>query len=147
MGYPVYVQESEMLNGVLRYSSLTHDLKSSGFIDGFDTLKNPNKVLEFEKFLQQNGLDLEFMNGSARDSHENLLDAVEIPYEVNSPFLKDNHLFPFQNVGLNVVWKQLQASNPRVLVQWDTGAGKTLLSCLTTQKLFDEGRVDKVLVF
>ena len=147
MGYPVYVQESEMLNGVLRYSSLTHDLKSSGFIDRFDTLKNPDKVLEFEKFLLQNGLDLEFMNGSARDSHENLLDAVEIPYEVNSPFLKDNHLFPFQNVGLNVVWKQLQASNPRVLVQWDTGAGKTLLSCLTTQKLFDEGRVDKVLVF
>ena len=147
MGYPVYVQESEMLNGVLRYSSLTHDLKSSGFIDGFDTLKNPDKVLEFEKFLKQNGLDLEFMNGSARGSYENLLNAVEAPYQVNSPFLIENHLFPFQNVGLNIVWKQLQAPNPRVLVQWDTGAGKTLLSCLTAQKLFDEGHVDKVLVF
>ena len=56
-------------------------------------------------------------------------------------------MFPFQHVGLNYVWERLHSKNPRVLVQWDTGAGKTLLSCLTSQKLFDENDVDLVLIF
>jgi hypothetical protein len=41
----------------------------------------------------------------------------------------------------------MHSVSPRVLVQWDTGAGKTLLSCLTSQKLFDADDIDLVLVF
>jgi len=147
MSKTVFVQKSKALNGVLRFSTLDFDLRASGFIDRFDTLKNTDKILEFQDFLDDNGLDLQFVDFDARIAYDVLVDSAELPYQVNSPFLVDNKLFKFQNVGLNIVWKQLQTDSPRVLVQWDTGAGKTLLSCLTTQKLFDEGKVDKVLVF
>ena len=143
----VFVQNSEALNGVLRFSSLTDIVKNSGFVDKLDTLKNRDKVLEFEEFVRANNLVLQFVDEQSEKQYKKLVTAVDSKFEVESPFLVENSLFPFQHIGLNVVWEQLKTGNPRVLVQWDTGAGKTLLSCLTTQKLFDEGRVDKVLVF
>ena len=143
----VFVQKSELLNGVLRFSTLGKELKDSKLLDGYDTLKNRDKLIEFENYLSDNGLELEFMNDDTKSSYYTLSQCIKTTYQVNSPFLVENHLFPFQNVGLNIVWEQLKTKNPRVLVQWDTGAGKTLLSCLTAQKLFDENRIDKVLVF
>ena len=143
----VYVQESERLNGVLRFSSLTRNLKESRLLDTYDSLKNRDKLPEFEQYLKENGLELHFSDSKAKERYETLSRSTKNKFEVNSPFLEDHSLFPFQNVGLNIVWEQLQTDSPRVLVQWDTGAGKTLLSCLTSQKLFDEGKVDKVLVF
>ena len=147
MDRTVFVQKSNLLNGVLRFSSLDTDLKNTNYIDKFDTLKNRDKLIEFEDHLKANDFDLVFTDPEAKELYNSLHDSVEKPFEVNSPFLKDNSLFKFQNVGLNIVWNQINSESPRVLVQWDTGAGKTLLSCLTSQKLFDEGKVDKVLVF
>jgi len=143
----VYVQESKALNGVLRYSSLGIDIKSSGLLDQFDTLKNRDRLPEFEKYLRQNGLELSFQNSIVENKYRLLSQSTNEDFIVRSPFLEDHSLFPFQHVGLNIVWNQLQNESPRVLVQWDTGAGKTLLSCLTSQKLFDEEKIDKVLVF
>ena len=149
MGYTntVFVQKSKLLNGVLRFSTLGSDFKDFKLIDGYGTLKNRDKLIEFENYLSSNGLKLEFIDNDTEKSYNTLSRCIKTNYEVNSPFLIENHLFPFQNVGLNIVWEQLKTQNPRVLVQWDTGAGKTLLSCLTAQKLFDENRIDKVLVF
>ena len=143
----VYVQESKVLNGVLRFSSLNTLLKQAGFLDQFDTLKNRDKLPELQEFIWKNGLELQFIDGYTKDKYHKLSKSVNNKFEVKSPFLKDHSLFPFQNVGLNIVWEQLKTESPRVLVQWDTGAGKTLLSCLTAQKLFDENQIDKVLVF
>lgn len=143
----VYVQESLVLNGVLRYSSVDHDLKQSKLLDPFDSLKNIDRLVDFEKYLKENGLELEFTSSSTEEKYNSLSSSVNRPFEIDSPFLVDHELFPFQHVGLNIVWNQLQGDNPRVLVQWDTGAGKTLLSCLTSQKLFNENKIDKVLVF
>jgi SNF2 family DNA or RNA helicase len=142
----VYVQESEVLNGVLRYSSLS-DLSQSRLVDKFDTLRSIDKLPEFEKFLSDNDLVLEFTDERTRERYQTLSSCAYDPYVVDSPFLKDHSLFPFQHVGLNIVWEQFKLGTPRVLVQWDTGAGKTLLSCLTSQKLFTESKIDKVLVF
>jgi len=143
----IFVQKSELLNGLLRFSSLNKNLKETGFVDGFDTLRNRDKLLDFEEFVGHNGMEVVFTDEEAENEYKKLSDSVKFPFEVDSPFLVENSLFPFQHVGLNIVWKKLQTDSPRVLVQWDTGAGKTLLSCLTAQKLFAENKVDKVLVF
>jgi len=143
----VFVQKSRELNGVLRFSSLDRKLESSRLVDSYGTLRNRDKVLDFEQFLETNNLELKFNDEECELYYNSLVASASNPFEVRSPFLEDNKLFPFQHIGLNTVWEQLKTTNPRVLVQWDTGAGKTLLSCLTAQKLFDEGRIDKVLVF
>jgi len=143
----VFVQKSRELNGVLRFSSLDRKLESSRLVDSYGTLRNRDKVLDFEQFLETNNLELKFNDEECELYYNSLVASASNSFEVRSPFLEDNKLFPFQHIGLNTVWEQLKTTNPRVLVQWDTGAGKTLLSCLTAQKLFDEGRIDKVLVF
>lgn len=143
----VFVQKSRELNGVLRFSSLDKKLEGSRLVDSYGTLRNRDKVLDFEQFLETNNLELKFNDEECELYYNSLIASASNPFEVRSPFLEDNKLFPFQHIGLNTVWEQLKTTNPRVLVQWDTGAGKTLLSCLTAQKLFDEGRIDKVLVF
>jgi len=143
----VFVQKSRELNGVLRFSSLDRKLESSRLVDSYGTLRNRDKVLDFEQFLETNNLELKFNDEECELYYNSLVASASNSFEVRSPFLEDNKLFPFQHIGLNTVWEQLKTTNPRVLVQWDTGAGKTLLSCLTAQKLFDEGHIDKVLVF
>jgi len=143
----IYVQKSKLLNGVLRYSSLDEKVKKLFSLDNYGTLKNRDRIDEFDRIIRENEYELRFEDGAAKKSYESLLRCSTTPYEVRSPFLDDHQLFPFQHVGLNYVWKQLHSESPRVLVQWDTGAGKTLLSCLTSQKMFDAGDVDLVLVF
>jgi len=147
MSKKVFVQKSGLLNGVLRYSSLSPEINQGKFLDVYGTLRSRDKILEFEQMLESNDFFLEFETQEALDQHELIVKSVREPYVVCSPFLDDHQLFPFQHVGLNIVWEQLHDGNPRVLVQWDTGAGKTLLSCLTSQNLFDAGEIDRVLVF
>lgn len=115
--------------------------------DSLGTLRNRDDVAKFDTIARENGITLDFEDDEARERYQVLVACASQPYEVRSPFLDNNQLFPFQHVGLNYVWEQLHTDQPNVLVQWDTGAGKTLLSCLTSQKLFDNGDVDMVLVF
>ena len=143
----LYVQKSELLNGVLRYSTLDDNVKKLFSLDSYNTLVNRDKINELAEIASQNNIEIKFEDDDARQDYDALYQCSVEPYEVDSPFLEDHQLFPFQHVGLNYVWKQLHSPSPRVLVQWDTGAGKTLLSCLTSQKLFDAGDVDMVLVF
>ena len=143
----IYIQRSELLNGVLRYSSLDPEVKKLFSLDSYGTLRNRDKISMFDDLIKYNDYSLEFEDTDAEERYNSLLACSRKPYEVNSPFLVDNHLFPFQHVGLNYVWEQMHSDKPRVLVQWDTGAGKTLLSCLTSQKLFDNDDIDMVLVF
>jgi hypothetical protein len=143
----IYIQRSEILNGVLRYSSLDEEVKKLFSLDSYGTLRNRDKISMFDDLIRYNGYEIEFEDDAAEERYNALLACSRNPYEVDSPFLKDHSLFPFQHVGLNYVWEQLHSDKPRVLVQWDTGAGKTLLSCLTSQKLFDNDDIDMVLVF
>ena len=143
----IYVQRSELLNGVLRYSSLDQEVKKLFSLDGYGTLRNRDKISMFDDLIRYNGYSLEFEDAEAEERYKTLLACSKNPFEVDSPFLVDHSLFPFQHVGLNYVWEQMHSEKPRVLVQWDTGAGKTLLSCLTSQKLFDNDDIDMVLVF
>ena len=143
----LYVQKSGLLNGVLRYSTLDDNVKKLFSLDSYNTLVNRDKINELAEIASQNNIEIKFEDDDARQDYDALYQCSVEPYEVDSPFLEDHQLFPFQHVGLNYVWKQLHSPSPRVLVQWDTGAGKTLLSCLTSQKLFDAGDVDMVLVF
>jgi SNF2 family DNA or RNA helicase len=126
---------------------LDPEVKKFSFLDSYGTLRNRDKVLDFVETMGENGYSFIFEDDEAKNDFTELQLCSSEPFEVDSPFLVENHLFPFQHVGLNYVWKQMLSENPRVLVQWDTGAGKTLLSCLTSQKLFDNGAIDKVLVF
>jgi len=143
----IYVQRSEILNGVLRYSSLDEKVKKLFSLDSYGTLRNRDQISLFNDLIGYNGYELEFEDAAAEERYNTLLACSLNPYEVNSPFLDDHQLFPFQHIGLNYVWEQLHSEKPRILVQWDTGAGKTLLSCMTSQKLFDNGDIDMVLVF
>jgi len=143
----VFVQRSVQLNGVLRYSTLNNDIKKLFDWDSLGTLRNRDYITKFDAIVKEHGIVLEFEDDETQDRYNVLLACANNLYEVRSPFLKDNQLFPFQHVGLNYVWEQMHSVSPRVLVQWDTGAGKTLLSCLTSQKLFDADDIDLVLVF
>ena len=143
----VFVQKSKLLNGVLRYSTLNPDVHALFDLDSLGTLRNRDGIAKFDQIVREHGITLDFEDYETRDRYNVLLACATNPYEVRSPFLVDHQLFPFQHIGLNYVWEQMHSANPHVLVQWDTGAGKTLLSCLTSQKLFDNGDIDLVLVF
>ena len=143
----IFVEESRALNGVLRFSSLNDNFENlRPFLDKYDSLINNDKIVEFNSAVTELGLNLQF-EGNSSYRYNMLMESVKNPYIVDSPFLDEHKLFPFQNVGLNVIWGALQQPQPRVLVQWDTGAGKTLCSCLTAQKLISEDKIDMVLVF
>lgn len=143
----IYIQKSKLLNGVLRYSSLEEEVKKFSLLDSYGTLRNRDKINDFSDLIRDKGYSVMFEDLAAEQEYKELQECSTNPFEVDSPFLIDNHLFPFQHVGLNYVWKRMHSEDPRVLVQWDTGAGKTLLSCLTSQKLFDNDDIDIVLVF
>jgi len=144
----VYVQSSNLLNGTLRFSSLGTQLDAKRYLDPYDTLRNRDLLPEFEEYVESLGLRLDFADEDSEILYNELSKVTKETYSVNSPFLSYNKLFPFQNIGLNLVWNQLKNQEfNRILIQWDTGAGKTLLSCLTSQKSFDEDKIDLVLVF
>jgi len=144
----VYVETSSTLNGVLRFSSLDKDFANPKLIDSYGTLRNRDKIEEFEVYLKSNSYELEFVDSNSETLYNMYKSNIYKPFEVKSPFLKDNRLFIYQSIGLNFVRNQLENSDlNRILIQWDTGAGKTLLSCLTAQDQFDSGKIDKVLVF
>ena len=144
----VYVETSSTLNGVLRFSSLDKDFVNHKLIDSYGTLRNRDKIEEFEVYLKSSSYELEFVDSNSKALYNMYKTNIYKPFEVRSPFLKDNRLFIYQSIGLNFVRNQLENSDlNRILIQWDTGAGKTLLSCLTAQDQFDSGKIDKVLVF
>jgi len=143
----VFVQKSNLLNGVLRFSTLDKSIESLFNWDSLGTLRNRDSIAQFDSIARENGISVVFDDDETEARYRTLVSCASDPYDVRSPFLDDHELFPFQHVGLNYVWEQLHTVNPNVLVQWDTGAGKTLLSCLTSQKLFDAGDIDMVLVF
>jgi hypothetical protein len=58
----IYVQKSELLNGVLRFSSLDQQLKALFPIDSYGTLRNRDKIDEFDKLVKNNGYSLVFEN-------------------------------------------------------------------------------------
>jgi superfamily II DNA or RNA helicase len=142
----VFIQKSELLNGVLRYSSLSPLDKN--YIDPYGTLRNRDRLVEFHNKLESEGYIFKFQDDETEGLYNEIYNSIINKFDVSSPFLLSNKLFPFQNIGLNMVWNQLKNDDSyRILIQWDTGAGKTLLSCLTSQKLFQEDLVDIVLVF
>jgi hypothetical protein len=142
----VFIQKSELLNGVLRYSSLTPLDKK--YIDPYGTLRNRDRLVEFHDQLESEGYILKFQDNESESLYNKLYNSITDKFDVSSPFLLSNKLFSFQNIGLNMVWNQVKNDDcNRILIQWDTGAGKTLLSCLISQKLFQEDLVDIVLVF
>ena len=143
----VFVQRSKLLNGVLRYSTLDPETAVLFDWDSIGTLRNRDDISRFDAIARENGITMDFEDEEAEHRYLTLVACASEPYDVRSPFLDDHQLFPFQHVGLNYVWEQVHTDKPNVLVQWDTGAGKTLLSCLTSQKLFDAGDIDLVLVF
>ena len=143
----IYVEESNALNGVLRFSSTHNDFELlRPFLDKYNSLVNNDKIGFFNSAVKVLGFNFEFVENSEY-RYNLLLNSVNNQFIVDSPFLEEHNLFPFQNVGLNVIWGALKQPQPRVLVQWDTGAGKTLCSCLTAQKLISEDKIDMVLVF
>ena len=144
----VYVETSPTLNGVLRFSSLDPAFANRKFIDAYGTLRNRDKLVEFEEYLVSNNYELEFVDEQAHIIYNQYIYNINNEFKVDSPFLKDHKLFIYQSIGLNFVRNQLENSDfNRILIQWDTGAGKTLLSCLTAQDQFDSDKIDKVLVF
>ena len=144
----VYVEASDALNGVLRFSSLDEGFRNRELLDGYGTLRNRDRILELEEYLSSNGYILEFVDTRAGLLYDKYRSGLLSTFEVDSPFLLTNRLFIYQSIGLNFVRNQLENTDfNRILIQWDTGAGKTLLSCLTAQDQFSRGNIDKVLVF
>ena len=143
----IFVQKSKLLNGVLRYSTLDPMIAQLFDIDAWGTLRNRDRIDEFDDMVKRCNIELIFDDADTQQRYDTLLSCSKEQYEVRSPFLDDHQLFPFQHIGLNYVWEQMHSISPRVLVQWDTGAGKTLLSCMTSQRLVDAGEIDLVLVF
>lgn len=64
------------------------------------------------------------------------------PFTCSSPFLESHGLYRFQHAGMNLAYLL-----PRTLIQWDTGAGKTVAASLVAQRLFDDGTIRRVVVF
>ena len=143
----IFVQKSKLLNGVLRYSSLDERVKRFAYLDSYGTLRNRDKINEFDKFIKNSGYALKFEDKDVEVIYNNLNSFTTEKFVSSSPFLKENDLYPFQHAGLNYSWERLHSEHPRLLIQWDTGAGKTLFSCLTSQRMFDEDEIDLVLVF
>ena len=59
----VFIQKSELLNGVLRYSSLTPLDKK--YIDPYGTLRNRDRLVEFHDQLESEGYILKFQDNES----------------------------------------------------------------------------------
>lgn len=137
----VYVEPSTVLRGALRYQSLHPDFQSQPFITEYDTLTHPERIVDLERFVEENGLRFVFV-GDAAERYGLLRRVATERFTCSSPFLKDNELFRFQNAGAMLAYLV-----GNVLIQWDTGCGKTVCATLVLQRWFDEGLIDVGLVF
>ncbi len=119
----VFCQPSESLNGALRFQSVNSEWlgQARELLDQYNTLSDWTRLKELEDLVRACGVEFKFVD-IAEEKYKFLSDLVTVPFEVNSPWFKEgNDLFPFQHIGLN-----LAESLERVLLQWDTGGGKTL---------------------
>jgi hypothetical protein len=149
MGATIFVEESRKLNGVLRFSSDSLSLIDEPFnkyIDGLQSLKQYGYAKPLNELFKSTGAELKFLSSSAERFWNVLLNLGE-EFEVESPFTQNKKLHPFQSAGLNVIWDNMTMGDKRFILQWDTGAGKTVAGSLIAQKLFNEGLIDKILVF
>lgn len=139
----VFVQRSAALNGVLRFQTLDERFNAcrEEYLDQYDTLTNWSKLVHLEKKMAEYGLEWHFVDDEATQQHQFLYHLISTEFKCSSPFLEEFSLYPFQHVGMN-----LCLYNHRVLVQWDTGAGKTVLGTLVAQRLFDDDEIDMVIV-
>ena len=145
----IFVEESKQLNGVLRFSSDSIGLTAdpfSQFIDGFNSLKHYADAKPLNELFNSIGAQLKFLTPNA-ERFWNVLLNLDDKFEVKSRFSQTKNLYPFQSAGLNVIWDNMTNGDKRFILQWDTGAGKTVAASLIAQKLFNEGLIDKVLVF
>lgn len=145
----VFIQPSDTLNGVLRIQSVDTKFKKElqPFLDQYDTFRKREDILQFDKLAQEYNLQFVYQ-GDAEKEYELLKEAVSTEFKVDAPFFKNKSLYKFQTVGLNLSYRVLSDfDNPRFLLQWDTGCGKTTGAVLLAQRLVNEGKVDLVLVF
>lgn len=136
----VFVEESATLRA-LRFQTLNPLLKQQSWITDFDTLQRPEYVIELERFLSDHGLHFRFV-GNAEERYRFLRRVATERFVCSSPFLREHSLYRFQDAGAMLAYL---AGN--VLIQWDTGAGKTVCATMVLQRLFDEDLIDIALVF
>lgn len=149
MPITIFVEESRQLNGVLRFSSDSLGLTGepfSQYIDGVFALKHYGDAKPLNDLFVAAGAELKFLSAGA-ERFWNVLLNLDDEFIVSCPFTQTKQLHPFQSAGLNVIWDCMTEGDRRFILQWDTGAGKTVAGSLIAQKLFDEGLIDKVLVF
>ncbi len=149
MPITVFVEESRKLNGVLRFSSDSIGLNGepfSKYLDGIFSLRNYGSAKPLNDLFTLAGAELKFLSPGA-ERFWNVLINLDDEFIVTCPFTQTKKLHPFQSAGLNVIWDCMTLGDRRFILQWDTGAGKTVAGSLTAQKLFEEGLIDKVLVF
>jgi len=149
MPITIFVEESRQLNGVLRFSSDSLGLTGepfSQYIDGLFSLKHYGDAKPLNDLFIAAGAEIKFLSAGA-ERFWNVLLNLEDEFKVVCPFTQTKQLHPFQSAGLNVVWDCMTEGDRRFILQWDTGAGKTVGGALLAQRLFDEGLIDKVLVF
>ena len=149
MPITVFVEESRKLNGVLRFSSDGIGLNGepfSKYLDGISSLRNYGSAKPLNDLFTLAGAELKFLSSGA-ERFWNVLINLDNEFIVTCPFTQTKKLHPFQSAGLNVIWDCMTLGDRRFILQWDTGAGKTVAGSLTAQKLFEEGLIDKVLVF
>src|SRR5665213_198964 len=149
MSITVYVEESRQLNGVLRFSSNSLGLTGepfSQYLDGLFSLKHYGDAKLLNELFVAAGAELKFLSDGA-ERFWNVLLNLEDDFKVVCPFTQNKKLYPFQSAGLNVIWDCMTLGDKRFILQWDTGAGKTVAASLIAQRLFDENLIDKVLVF
>jgi superfamily II DNA or RNA helicase len=145
----VYVEESRQLNGVLRFSSDSIALDGEPYkqyLDGICSLKRYGDAKSLNDLFVAAGAELKFLSLGAQRFWNVLLN-LDDEFDVVSPFTKTKKPYPFQSASLNVVWDCMTKGDKRFILQWDTGAGKTVAASLIAQRLFNEGLIDKVLVF
>lgn len=149
MSLTIFIEESRQLNGVLRFSSDGVGLSGAPFnqyLDSLFSLKHYGDAKLLNQLFIDAGAKLKFLNSSA-ERFWNVLLNLDDEFKVSCPFTQTKKLYPFQGASLNVVWDCMTNGDRRFILQWDTGAGKTVAASLTAQRLFDEGLIDKVLVF
>lgn len=149
MPITIFVEESRQLNGVLRFSSDSLPLTEEPFkqyIDGIYCLKHYGDAKPLNQLFIDAGAELKFLSAGA-ERFWNVLLNLEDEFNVVSPFTQTKKPYPFQSASLNVVWDCMTQGDKRFILQWDTGAGKTVAASLIAQRLFNEGLIDKVLVF
>lgn len=144
-----FVSSSENLNGALRVQG-TGDIYQSlreRYLDHLDTFKDWSKINEFVSEAEDSGISFYFDN-AGNVWWNNYQRFCNTEFYCSAPWLEKNKLYPFQHIGMNFAYHVItQDFNPRVLLRWSTGSGKSWAGTLIAQKLVDEGRADLVLCF